>query len=75
VPPGRSKSAISEKEITIFELRKVPFPEKHLLELLGACLNGTSEQQEVYKKAQVAESYFCITNGSYIGLRTGNLDK
>jgi hypothetical protein len=30
------KSAISEKEIAIFELRKVLFPEKHLQELPGA---------------------------------------
>ena len=32
----RSKSAISEKEIAIFKLRKVLFPEKHLQELPGA---------------------------------------
>ena len=28
---------ITEKEMAIFELRKVLFPEKHLRELLGAC--------------------------------------
>jgi hypothetical protein len=34
--PEDQKSAISEKEIAIFELRKVLFPEKHLRELPGA---------------------------------------
>ena len=34
--PGGQKSAISEKEIAVFELRKVLFPEKHLQELLRA---------------------------------------
>ena len=34
--PDGQKSAISEKEIAIFELRKVLFPEKHLRELPGA---------------------------------------
>jgi len=36
--PEGQKSAITEKEIAIFELRKVLFPEKHLRELPGACL-------------------------------------
>jgi hypothetical protein len=31
------KSAITEKEMAIFELRKVLFLEKHLRELPGAC--------------------------------------
>ena len=34
--PEGQKSAITEKEIAIFELRKVLFPEKHLRELPGA---------------------------------------
>jgi hypothetical protein len=34
--PEGQKSAIPEKEIAIFELRKVLFPEKHLRELPGA---------------------------------------
>jgi hypothetical protein len=35
--PESPKSAISEKELVIFELRKVLFSEKHLRELPGAC--------------------------------------
>ena len=34
--PNGQKGAISEKEIAIFELRKVLFPDKHLRELPGA---------------------------------------
>ena len=34
--PEGPKSAISEKELALFELRKVLFPEKHLRELPGA---------------------------------------
>ena len=37
--PEGPKSAISEKELVIFELRKVLFSEKHLRELPGACYN------------------------------------
>jgi hypothetical protein len=36
--PDGQKGAISEKEIAIFELRKVLFPDKHLWELPGAYL-------------------------------------
>ena len=35
--PEGPKSAILEKELVIFELRKVLFSEKHLRELPGAC--------------------------------------
>jgi hypothetical protein len=34
--PEAQKSPITEKEMAIFELRKVLFPEKHLRELPGA---------------------------------------
>jgi hypothetical protein len=34
--PEGQKGAISDKEIAIFELRKVLFPDKHLRELPGA---------------------------------------
>jgi hypothetical protein len=38
--PDGQKGAISDKEIAIFELRKVLFPDKHLRELPGACLSA-----------------------------------
>ena len=39
--PEDPKSAISEKELAIFELRKVLFSEKHLR--AGACPNGKAK--------------------------------
>jgi hypothetical protein len=46
-PPDGQKSAISDKEIAIFELRKVLFPDKHLRELPRACFDAVRSASRI----------------------------
>ena len=59
------KSAIPEKEMAIFELRKVLFPEKHLRELPGACPknspSGKSPRHVFSRMSRLEERKFGIT--------------
>lgn len=69
MPAGRSKSAISEKELVIFELRKVLFSEKHLRELglsKRTCLNFFSNSGVAWCNHDIWAQIAGVTKSLYL---------